>query len=60
MRFWRRRGYRVECEKCGRKVKPSKAVTITDSGYDATEFGAGGWSITATYCKADAPKGAAA
>lgn len=54
-RWWKRRQYRVECETCGARVKPKKAVVL--EGTFETFDGPG--LITATYCKADAPKEAA-
>lgn len=57
IRRWRkRRAVRVECEVCGKRIRPKDAITVTDEGYGSTEFGAGGWSMSATYCKTDAPQ----
>lgn len=58
---WRRRHTKTkQCEVCGQWFRPTEVVEITDAGLDATEFGMGGWSITATFCRKDAPKEAAA
>jgi hypothetical protein len=51
-RWRRRRAYRVECEVCGARIRPKKAVVI--DGFFATEDGPG--LISATYCRNDAPK----
>ena len=55
-----RRRRKVQCETCGRLVPATKAVQITASAPIRSEWGVGGGSVTATYCKNDAPKEAAA
>lgn len=42
---------RLECEVCGRKLKPRQAVEVTESYPDEL----GGTSMTATFCKRHKP-----
>lgn len=54
--MFRRAAKTKQCETCGRWLTPKRAVEITD--IQTGKFGF--TSITATYCKADAPEERAA
>lgn len=56
-RLWKARRRKVEqCEKCGRWLRRSQVVELVSE----PERGKFGWtSMSATYCKRDAPKEAA-
>jgi hypothetical protein len=57
-RRWRaRRRYREHCEVCGRALKPREVVEVTDATFGMTEYGPGGFAITAFYCRTHAPDG---